>query len=109
MASKVQIVLIDDIDGGDADATVSFSLDGTNYEIDLSEANAEGLREALAPFIEAGRRVPGGKKGGRRTAAAGGRGNKSAEIRAWAQANGIEVSARGRIPADVVAKFEAAH
>lgn len=108
MASKVQIVLIDDIDGGEADATVSFSLEGTNYEIDLSEANVESLREALAPFIDAGRRVAGGKKSSRR-ASAGGRGNKSAEIRAWAQANGIDVSARGRIPAEVVAKFEAAH
>lgn len=109
MASKVQIVLIDDIDGGTADSTVSFALEGTNYEIDLSEANAKDLREALAPFIQAGRRVAGGKKAGRRSSAAGGRGNKSAEIRAWAQANGIEVSARGRIPADVVAKFEAAN
>lgn len=109
MASKVQIVLIDDIDGGEADATVSFSLEGTNYEIDLSEANAEGLREALAPYIDAGRRVAGSKRAGRRSAAATSRGNRSAEIRAWAQANGIEVSARGRIPADVVAKFDAAH
>lgn len=109
MASKVQVVLIDDIDGGDAESTVSFSLEGSNYEIDLSAANAERLREALAPFISAGRRVAAGKRAGRRTTGSAGRGNRSAEIRAWAQANGIAVNARGRIPADVVAKFDAAH
>lgn len=107
MASKVQVVLIDDIDGGTADSTVSFSLEGTNYEIDLSEANAQRLRGALEPFIAAGRRVTGAKRTGRRSAA--GSGNRSAQIRAWAQANGIAVNARGRVPADVVAKFEAAH
>lgn len=108
MASKVQVVLIDDIDGGTADSTVAFSLEGANYEIDLSEANARSLREALEPFIGAGRRVSSSKRTGRRSAGAA-RGNRSAEIRAWAQANGIEVNARGRVPADVVAKFDAAH
>ena len=109
MASKVQVVLIDDLDGSDADSTVAFALDGTNYEIDLSRDNAEQLREALAPYIQAGRRAAGGKRGGRRGTASSAQGNRSAQIRAWAQDNGIEVSARGRIPADVVAKYEAAH
>ena len=109
MASKVQVVLIDDMDGGAADSTVSFSLEGVNYEIDLSEANAQRLRNALEPFIGAGRRVAAGKRAGRRGSAVAGRGKRSAEIRSWARANGIEVSARGRVPADVIAKFEAAH
>lgn len=107
MASKVQVVLIDDLTGGDADRTVSFALEGVGYEIDLSEANAAKLREALAPYVAAGRKSSGkraSRRGGRSSA-----GSRSAEIRAWAAANGIEVSQRGRVPADVVAKYDAAH
>ncbi|MGA5199711.1 histone-like nucleoid-structuring protein Lsr2, partial [Streptomyces exfoliatus] len=59
MAQKVQVLLIDDIDGGTADETVTFGLDGKTYEIDLKEVSAAKLREALAPFIKAGRRVGG--------------------------------------------------
>lgn len=106
MASKVQVVLIDDLDGGDADRTVSFALEGMGYEIDLSTANAAKLRDALAPYIEAGRRASGKRATRRGRASAG---SRSAEIRAWAAANGIAVNPRGRVPADVVAKFEAAH
>lgn len=106
MASKVQVVLIDDIDGGEADATFAFSLEGTDYEIDLSEDNAQTLRQALAPYIEAGRRASGGKS--RRRSQAGPGKGRSAKIRSWARDNGIEVNARGRIPADVVAKYDAA-
>ena len=70
MASRVQVVLEDDIDGGEAERTVSFAFDGVEYEIDLSAANAAALAEALAPYIDAGRRVSGRK--GRRSGAAGG-------------------------------------
>jgi hypothetical protein len=104
MAQKVQVVLIDDIDGGSADETVRFSLDGTSYEIDLSAQNAARLRNSLAEFIGHGRRTAAAR-GQRR-----GRTNdgKSAEIRAWAREQGLSVNERGRIPADLAAKFEAA-
>ena len=67
MAQKVQVVLVDDIDGGSADETVSFSLDGAAYEIDLSAANAAALREAFAPYVGTARRVGGSQclRGGR--------------------------------------------
>jgi len=108
MAQKVQVVLLDDIDGGPADETVTFSLDGVAYEIDLSAANAAKLREAMAPWIGGARRV-GGRT--RTTAVRRGTtrssGGKNTEIREWARANGYSVSDRGRIPAEVKAAFDA--
>ena len=109
MASRVQIVLVDDIDGGDADVSIEFGLDGVDYEIDLSDENAAALRTALAPYIQAARRSPGGRGSRRRrSAAAGAKDSRSAQIRSWARSNGIEVNARGRIPAELVARYEAA-
>lgn len=107
MARRIQVVLEDDINGGTADETITFGLDGVNYEIDLSSRNADRLRSALAPYIEAGRKTASGKK---RTSSPqrGSSANRDAEIREWAQANGIAVNSRGRVSADVVAKFEAA-
>jgi Lsr2 len=61
MAKTVIVKLTDDIDGGDADETVHFALDGKTYEIDLSAANAVVLREAFRPFIERGRASSGGR------------------------------------------------
>ena len=106
MAQKVQIVLIDDLDGGSADETVRFSLDGTHYEIDLSATNAARLRNALAEFVGHGRKAPTPRGGRRQRGAPAG---KSAEIRRWAREQGMAVPERGRIPADLAAKFEAAH
>ncbi|WP_028649052.1 Lsr2 family protein [Nocardiopsis sp. CNT312] len=108
MAQKVQVLLVDDIEGGDAEETVSFGLDGTVYEIDLNGSNASKLREALSPFVQAGRKAPikrtkSAGKGGR---AASSR-ERSAEIRAWAKAQGKSVNERGRIPASIVAEYEA--
>lgn len=105
MASKVQIVLVDDLDGGPADSTILFALDGSEYEIDLSEANAVGLRDALKPYVEAGRKVSGR---GRKRVKSASNGNRSADIRTWATANGISVNSRGRIPADIAAQYDAA-
>ena len=62
MAQKVQVILVDDLDGGEAEESVSFSLDGVSYEIDLSSPNAEALREAIAPWVGHARRV-GGRAG----------------------------------------------
>jgi hypothetical protein len=107
MAQKVQIVLEDDIDGGDASQTVTFALDGTSYEIDLNDANAEKLRDAFAPFLGHARKLSGGVRRGRRPAAAAATGTSAKEIRDWARSNGFTVPERGRIPAEVRNAFEA--
>src|SRR5215211_2961086 len=109
MAQKVQVVLIDDIDGGSADETIKFALDSTQYEIDLSTANAARLRNALAEFVGHARKAPSGRGGRRARGGSAGSGGKSAEIRSWARQQGLTVNERGRIPADLAAKFEAAH
>ena len=108
MAQKVQVILVDDIDGGSAVETVGFSLDGTSYEIDLSAKNAAKLRDAFASYVGAARKV-GGRSGRRAVSPKrAGSSGRTAEIRAWAKSNKVKVSERGRISADVVAKFEAA-
>lgn len=107
MAQKVQVVLVDDIDGGDAAETVSFALDGVSYEIDLNNANASHLRDAFAPWVGSGRRVGGRTRTARRgRGSARPAGGRNTEIRKWARANGYTVSDRGRIPAEVKAAFE---
>jgi hypothetical protein len=107
MAQKVHIVLEDDLDGTDATQTVTFGLDGTSYEIDLNDKNADQLRESLAGYIGHSRKV-GGARRGRRPAATPG-GHAAREIRDWARSNGHKVPERGRIPADVREAFDAAH
>ncbi|MFW3170198.1 histone-like nucleoid-structuring protein Lsr2 [Geodermatophilus sp. CPCC 206100] len=116
MARKVQVILSDDLDENlTADETVSFSLDGTNYEIDLSDKNAEEMRNALSRYVQAARKVGrgGGRAsgGGRSRATGGGRMDReqAGAIRDWARKNGHAVSDRGRIPASVVEAYEAAH
>ncbi len=111
MAKQTTIVLVDDVDGSEADEKVEFSVDGRTYEIDLSAANGERLRSALAPFISAGRRT-----GGRRSAAAttpAARPTSDRElnqaIREWGLAQGMTVSERGRIPSNVLTAYHAAH
>ncbi len=110
MAQRVHVVLEDDLDGGKADETVTFALDGTSYEIDLSKKNAAKLRDALAQYVGAGRRVSGRRSGGSGRARTGrGRsGSDSADIRAWAKDNGYEVSERGRISAEIRAAYNEA-
>jgi len=111
MAQKVNIVLVDDIDGTDATQTVTFGLDGANYEIDLNDENASALREALAAYVGHGRKVGRGGGGAKRAAgrAAAGGGTSAKEIREWARENGFAVPERGRIPADVREAYESAH
>lgn len=110
MVRKVQVVLEDDIDGGEAAETVSFALDGRPYEIDLNEKNASALRDALAPWIASGRRAgTAGRSGDQKPARTPRRSRDSSDIRAWAAENGITVSSRGRISSDLRAKYEAAH
>ena len=112
MAQRVNVILVDDLDGDDATETVTFALDGVDYEIDLNETNAEVLRGALARYVEAGRRV-GGRRGrgrkGQRVAAGGDSGPSAADIRAWARSNGWDVPERGRVSAEVREAYAAAH
>ena len=110
MAQKVQVVLVDDVDGGGADETVSFALDGITYEIDLSTANAARFRDDLATWVGHARRVGGRARAGRRSGAGRSQsraGGESAAIRDWARENGYTVNERGRIPAEVRAAYEA--
>ena len=107
MAQKRVVLLEDDLDGGKADETVSFSLDGVSYEIDLSSKNANKLRDQLGTFVNAARRVGGRSARGR--GRAGRASTKTADIRLWARQQGLEVSERGRIPSSIVEQYEKAH
>jgi hypothetical protein len=111
MAQKVQTLLIDDLDGGEAEGTVRFGLDGAEYEIDLNAKHAEALRKALARYVDAARRAPGAAarrpgRSGRKPASANG--TDPTAVREWAKSQGIEVKDRGRVPAELVVKFKAA-
>lgn len=111
MAHRVLVELVDDMDGtSTADETLQFGLDGVTYEIDLSEENANELRDSLARFVEYARRSGGRKRpGGKRLApAAPPTVNKEQNraIREWARKNGFDVSDRGRIPTDVIESFQ---
>lgn len=107
MAQQVQTLFVDDLDGSEAEGTVHFGLDGTDYEIDLNPAHAKALRKALDKYVEAGRKVSGsGRRASRGRRAPGTGPNSSSEVRAWAKSQGIKVSERGRIPADVIAQFK---
>ena len=113
MAKQVITLLTDDLDGGEADRTVEFGLDGVNYTIDLSEKNAGKLRKALDPYLTVATRV--GRSGGglatsrRGAVATTGRASRDQNqaIREWANKNGYEVSERGRIPSSIVEAYHA--
>jgi Lsr2 len=104
MATKVLTTLQDDIDGSDATQTIRFALDGIEYEIDVSDRNANRLRNSLGDFIAHGRKV-GGRRA-RKSTSSGKVDTKA--IRKWAKANRIDVNSRGRIPAEVVERYKAA-
>ena len=107
MAQKVNIILIDDLDGSDAVETVSFGLDGTSYEIDLNKKNAAALRDALAAYVGNARKVSGTRR--RRSSSAAALGPSAREVRDWARSNGFKVPDRGRIPGEVREAFDKAH
>ena len=111
MAQKVNIVLIDDIDGSDADETVAFGLDGTSYEIDLNKKNAAALRDALAGYVGNARKVTGARRGRRGSSSSSSAplGPSAREVRDWARSNGFKVPDRGRIPAEVREAFDKAN
>ncbi|HET9080224.1 MAG TPA: Lsr2 family protein [Trebonia sp.] len=107
MAQKIQTLFVDDIDGSEAEGTVRFGLDGTDYEIDLSVAHSEEIHKVLAPYVTHARKVGGARRAGR-----GGRRNATGldthKVREWAREQGIEIKERGRVPADIVEKYRKA-
>ena len=119
MAQQVNVKFVDDLDGSDAAGTVSFGLDGTTYEIDLSDDNAAKLRDSLASFVAAARKSGRGaaavsRHAQKMTTSSGRRPQpldreQTAAIRAWARQNGHQVSDRGRISKTVADAFQAAH
>jgi len=112
MALITRVYLVDDLDGSEDDvSTVAFNLDGTNYEIDLSAANADRLRGKLAKFVDAAspvKRTAAPAKRGPRAPRVSGH-DQTQAVRDWARSNGLEVSARGRISKSVQEAFDAAH
>jgi hypothetical protein len=118
MARRIVHQLVDDLDGtilevGEGE-TVLFSLDGVAYEIDLTAGNAAALRDALAPYVDAGRSVSSRGAGGSASAGGARKRRRSGQqdysaVREWAKKNGHQVSERGRVPASVLEAYEAAH
>ena len=114
MAQRVQIHLIDDLNDQEAQETVRFALDGSEYEIDLTTENAENLRSAFSEYVENGRKASGGR-GGRSTPRAASTSSSSSskreevqQIRQWAQDNGHNPSSRGRLPQSLVDAYNEA-
>ncbi len=113
MAKRTIHMLVDDIDGGEAEETVKFAIDGTQYEIDLSKKNATKMRDALAPYVAAGTKVARSAAGATRASGPRGRGSAAVDrdqnraIREWAQGKGIAVSDRGRIKQEIVDRYHA--
>jgi hypothetical protein len=108
MAQKIQTLFIDDIDGGAAEGTVRFGLDGTEYEIDLNAKHTEDLRKVLANYVANGRKAAGKARrapSGRRSGAGA---VDTAKVREWAKGHGYDIKDRGRVPANVVEKYQAA-
>ena len=107
MAQQVQTLFIDDIDGGPAEGTVRFGLDGTDYEIDLSTEHNEELHKVLAGYVTHARKAAGAARRGlrgRRPASS----LDTRKVREWARAEGIDIKERGRVPAEVIEKYKAA-
>lgn len=109
MTQRTYIQLIDDIDGSEGEATHTFTVNGTTYEIDLSMQNGKRFNEALLPFVEKGRRIRGaGPAPTRRTQTPHGPDVDPRVVRAWAVENGYEISLRGRVSREIVAAWREA-
>lgn len=111
MAKKTVVMLEDDIDGSEASESIQFALDGTEYEIDLNNDHANELRGALERFTAVARKTSGGRgrPAGRKSSSSSHGGPDAKAVRQWAAENGIQVNTRGRIQAEVVEQYEAAH
>jgi hypothetical protein len=108
MAQKVHILLVDDLDGSDAEETLTFGLDNATYEIDLNAANAAKMRDALSSYVGHARKVTS-RRATRKAAAAPTGGPTPAAIREWGRANGFDLPDRGRVSAEVRQAYAAAH
>lgn len=109
MAQKIQTLLIDDIDGSEAEGTIRFTLDGSEYEIDLSAAHSTELRKSLEKYVAHARKVGGTTRRAPRGASRKGSSpTDSIAVRIWAREQGIDIKERGRVPASVIAKYKAA-
>jgi hypothetical protein len=106
VAQRTQVRYVDDIDGSEADGTVRFGLAGSDYEIDLSKQHADELAAAIGPYVDAARKVSSARRPVRGSRPAR---HDQSDVRAWAREQGLPVSDRGRIPADVLARYESAH
>ena len=104
MARKVLIEMSDDLDGSPATQTIRFGFQGVEYELDLNDENAAEMTHWLQNYISHARRVGGQKRPAPRASS----GTDASAVRAWAHENGIDVNKRGRVPADITAKFLAA-
>ncbi|WP_394250503.1 histone-like nucleoid-structuring protein Lsr2 [Arthrobacter pityocampae] len=104
MAQRVQVQLVDDLSGDEAQETVRFGLDGTDYEIDLTAQNAESLRNALSAYVDKGRKAASGKpqSSGQKSASSRSKREDTQQIRKWAQENGYNPSSRGRITQSII-------
>jgi nucleoid-associated protein Lsr2 len=109
VASRVVTLLTDDLDGSEAEETLSFSLEGFSYEIDLSKAHAENLRGALEPYVKAGRRTGRDGRRTRRSSSAATDGDQTKAIRDWAKSQKMQVSDRGRVSAEIREAYSKAH
>jgi hypothetical protein len=108
VAQEVKVILVDDLEGGTADETVRFSLDGNNFEIDLSTEHAQQLRDALQPFVAKARKAqPRG--GAKLKAVSPSRTQDASAVRAWARENGYTVSDRGRVQSEILEAYRRAH
>jgi hypothetical protein len=107
VAQKIQTLFIDDIDGGAAEGTIRFGLDGTEYEIDLSSKHSDELHTTLRKYVEHARKVGGTARRVPRGRRPGGA-IDSTKVREWAKAEGYDIKDRGRVPAELVAKYQEA-
>jgi hypothetical protein len=109
MAKRTVVELTDDLDGSPATRTIEFTIDGVERTLDLNDKNAAKFEKAVAPFVEAARTlITRGKRRSRSTKTVSSKRDVH-RVREWAQQNGFEISARGRIPRNVVEAYEAAH
>lgn len=110
MAQRMTVTLTCDMETGDKPGTqtITFGLEGRTYEIDLCDKHAKQFRDTMATFTAAGRRVAArASSTTRRSRTASGDRERTQAIRAWARKKGLKVSERGRLSADIVAKYEA--
>lgn len=112
MAQKIRYILISDLSGeelGEDGQTIKFGFLGVDYELDVSQAEADEFAQVMEKYISAGRRIGGRRQAGRSSGRTGSDPSRLARIREWARANGMDVASRGRIAQDVIDAYEAAH